>query len=218
MRLYNLNTGKIENIKTFVFEGIEHIISKQSEAQLNNIGLYRIAFESPYDRRYYINTQIKELVGNLYITSYTKIDKPVEQVQALMVKDLFVVADKYEDEAIVDTGLGYNVKGSAKALKAFEVGAKRGILEVRDEYYKKHTVTVPQMAQIVADGEDNAISLFNIKGRKFDEIEAFQTVAECVYYEATPKDVESPILDEVTGEPTGETEMITIYINNVKEW
>jgi len=223
MKLYNANIDRVENIKrgrTVEVGGMNMYLLKMSEEDRNSVGFYNLSFLSQPNSRYYGSEPISELVGNLWTTSYTPVAKELGAVKSLMAKDLFEAADKYEDEAKVDTGLGFRVKGNAKALVAFAVGTKRGLKEVRDENFTKHSVSVPQMAKIVSDIEDNAIVMFDTKGSKFDEFMAFQTIDECILYEATPygytytqededNDIEGNI---VAGETT------TRYRNNVKEW
>ena len=58
------------------------------------------------------------------------------------------------------------------------------------------------MNQIATDIETQGIVLYDNKWARFDTIQAFTTVDECIYYEATPYDCDGS----------------TCYRNNVTDW
>ena len=218
MKLYNQNTGKVENLKLIMLNGAHMYTDKLTDVQLNDAGYFKLRKESPPARRYYTSKVVNAIVGTEYVTSYTAVNKDVEVIKALMIKDLLEAADKLSMNATLNTSLGFTVKATRNDLDSFERGSKRGILEVRDDKGGKHTVTKQEIDQIAIDIETQGLLLFETKWAKFDEIQLFTTIAECTLYEATPYDVEEEIVNEM-GEPTGEgTHIVTKYKNNVKEW
>ena len=217
MKLYNLNTDKIENIKTFVFEGIRYILDKLSETQLNSIGLYRIAFESPYARRYYISTQIKALIGNIYTISYIKVDKPLIDVKKLMAKDLRETYKSFKDRPRVDTGLGFDVYGGLNDIEEIKTWYDDGETVIEDADDNLVTVAPSDYLTIRTAILADRKALFIKRKTKIQELIDLIDVEACVYYEATPYIVNEEILDE-GGNGTGEFHDVTYYKNNVTDW
>ena len=217
MKLYNINTDRIENDKTFTHDGINYIVNKLTTEELITFGRYKIKYLSKPNRRYYTSEETKELIDDVYTISYTQIEKALDDIKKLMHEDLFEASEKIEAETEIDTDLGYKVKGTRNDLDSFERGAKRGILEIRDTNYQKQNVNISELNNIITKIEDNGFLHFNTKGFKFDEINDFTTVQECMLYEATPYEKEIDEIDEF-GELTGNKIIDTLYKNNVKEW
>lgn len=217
-KLYNINTDKIEDLTLIEYEGANIYASKISTSRLNSMGYFPIRHEGfAGNRRYHNSTRSASVINNVYVITYDITDKPVEEVQTKMLKDLNEVAESNETSASLDTGLGFTVRAGRNDLDSFERGAKRNLKEVRDINGVKRTITVPEMAKIAEDIETQGMVLFETKWNKFDEIKAFTTVAECILYEATPYIVNEEVIDEL-GAGTGIFEDVTKYKNNVKDW
>ena len=218
MKLYNQNTNRVVTTKTVTTDKGIFYVNKLTDEQLNTLGYYKLKYENQPSRRYYTSEVTTAIVNGVYTTSYRAVDKEISTVKAAMIKDLFETAEILLDTAEIDTTLGFKVKAARKDLDTYERGSKRNVLDVRDVNFKKYTITKQELDSIVNAVETNGILLLQTKGIKFDEIDAFTTVAECILYEATPYEVEEEIIDEM-GEPTGEgTHTVTRYKNNVKEW
>jgi len=214
MKLYNKNTDKIEDIDFIYDKEGSHQVTKISEARRNELGHFNVAYGKKPNPRYYTTTRDKKVIGNVYTISYTAVEKDLAEVQKLMIKDLKEASDKYIEEAMIDTELGFRVRAKRSNLDDFERGAKRGKLKARDIYGREHTVTKTEMLQIASDIEANGEILYDTFWAKFDaimgnegrDITAFQTVDECIYYEATPYEVEIDMI------------LVPGYKNNVKDW
>jgi len=221
MKLYNIDKDNVSDYRGAIqtVDGTLYV-NKLTETQLNNYGYYKIEFTSPPNRRYYNHIENKSIVDNKYKNSFTCLDKPLGEVKALMIKDLFEAGEKFESESLIDTGLGFTIKGDERALVAFTLGAKKGITQVRDKNFMPHTITPIDIHNIVSMIEDNALALFNLKEEKFDHILTLPDVASCVLYEATPyeytltaEDVSNAIEDMLV-----EGVVVIRWRNNVKDW
>ncbi len=217
MKLYNKNTDKIENIKVIQDNGTFYV-NRLSDKQLNELGYFKVVYESKPSRRYYNFTENKELIGNVFTISYTATDKPLESIKELMLKDLKESFLNYALRPKVDTGLGFIVDGGRDDIKNFEIGKKYALEAVKDADGNMHPVTDSDYDVIISAIEQKGMSLYGIKWQKEAEINAMNTVDEIVLYEATPYEATVDVIDEATQEPTGETQVITKYKNNVKEW
>ena len=219
MKVYNSKTNRIEELNPTIQtdNGILYT-SKMSEVELNNEGIYFIEYKSKPNRRYYTYTEESSLVDNKYVVSYTTIDRPISEVHESMLQDLSKAYAEYKDRPKVDTGLGFVVDGGYNDIKNFEIGKKYALPEVKDANNNKHSVTISDYDTILSAIELNGISLFVTKDTKEQEIRALTTVEDCILYEATPYEETVDVVDEMTGEPIGETQVVTKYRNNVKEW
>jgi len=217
MRLYNSHIDQVENIDTFVFEGIRYIVNKLSEAQLNSFGRYRLSFESPFAKRYYINTQIRELIGNLYTIHYTKVDKELIDVKKLMAKDLRDTYHSLKDRPRVDTGLGFYVYGGLDDIEEMKTWYDDGETAIEDADDNLVTIELSDYVTIrnaiLADRQ----ILFYKRKTKIQELIDMVDVDACIYYEATPYIVNEEILDE-NDIGTGEFHDVTYYKNNCTDW
>ena len=218
MKLYNIDNGKVENIKVIATIDGTLYVGKLTEKQLNMYGYYHLVIVSPPDRRYYTYTETRSLVGYKYIISFTLIDNDISTVISAMLRDLDETAARYEATEVLDTTLGIKVNATMNDLIKFERGQGRGMTEVRDINGDKHTVTPQQMGAIAVEIETNGLLRFQTKWDKFDLIKTFTTVQECKDYENEAYISNEEILDELTLEPTGVFHDVTRYKNNVKEW
>lgn len=219
MKVYNQQQDKITELPSVISteQGIKYL-NKLSWEELNILGYYKINYETKPDRKYYTFTETRGIVNNIYSISYDSVDKPIEEVKSRMLKDLSEVYKEYKTRPRVDTGLGFDVDGGYDDIKNFEIGKKYALPEVKDADNNKHAVSIEDYDDILSAIELNGISLFNTKDTKEQEINALSTIDECILYEATPYEEEVDVVDEMTGEPTGETQVVTKYKNNIKEW
>jgi hypothetical protein len=220
MKLYNQNIGIVGKYTIINTVNGTLYVNKLTDEQLNSYGYYKVEYGSMPNRRYYITTQTRGVVGSKFVIGYTATERPLDEVKKAMFKDLFERGEQKENEAIVDTGLGFKVEGNNRALQAYTLGAKKGITRVRDENFMPHDVTVPEVNQILTDIEDNLVAIFNIKEAKFDEIYGLPTVADCILYEATPEDY-IVTQEDVDNDIEGTLivgQVIVRHKNKVKEW
>lgn len=219
MKLYNQKTGKIEN-KKFILDKGSHYVNKLTEDQLNGFGYYLVEYPSKPSRRYYEVTKNESLTGNKYVVGYTVIDRPLDQIKSKMISDLFAAGEAYENTATIDTGLGFEVEASPRALQAYSLGSKKSKTKVRDKNFQGKNVRTKEIDDIVIMIEDKLVEIFEIKETKFDEIMLLNTAGECEAYERSPYDhtvtAEEALLDDLG--TTIEGSIVTRHKNKVKEW
>jgi len=219
MKRYNINIGKIITITATVeINGVNYYINRLTELDLVTAGYLPIRYEAIPNRRYYTLTETGTVIGNEYVISYTPVARPLAEVQDLMLKDLNEAFMKYGERPRVDSTLGYFVDGARIDKENFEIGKKHNLPQVVDADNIYHNVTSTDYDIILNAIELNGISLWQTKQTKRAEILALSDVVACALYEATPYDVVEDILDPITGLPTGSTQTVTKYKNNVKEW
>ena len=216
MKLYNQNTNRIENIKTILTPGIKYT-NKLTKEELNNLGYYLLKYESKPNKRYYNYETKTEIQEGYYVTSYTPVNKPIDEVKTLMQKELKKAFLEYAKRPQVDTSLGYSVQAGRNDLENFGIGKEFGIDAVRDINNEMHLVTQEDYNTIILAIKQKGILLYQTKWSKELEINEFETIQDCILYEATPYEVQEEITNEM-GEPTGETHIVTRYKNNTKEW
>lgn len=218
MKVYNVNTDKIENRKVITNNKGTFYIDKLNENVLNSYGYYFITYSEIPNTNYFDYVEIKSIIDNKYVISYTSTPKPIEEIHDRMLKDLSEVYKEKKLRPIIDTSLGFSVDGGYDDLQNFMVGKEFELPEVKDAYGEKHSVALADYDTIITTIKQNGINLFITKGAKEQEIKALTTIEDCILYEATPYEEEVAIVDEFTGETTGETQVVTKYKNNVKEW
>ena len=80
-QMYNQSTNEIETLPNALeVGGVNKYTSKMSEAELNAEGWYNVTYGPKTDSRYYINTEVKALVGNVYEVTYTQTDRDLATV------------------------------------------------------------------------------------------------------------------------------------------
>lgn len=218
MRLYNQNIDKIQEYKTISTIDGTFYVDKVTEEQLNSYGYFKVEFQSQPNRRYYTHTEQNGIVNGKYVVGYNVVERPIGELQDVMLRDLKEAHDKYSIRPRVDTGLGYFVDGSRIDKENFEVGKELNLPKVKDADNNWHDVTSSDYDTILLAIKQNGVNLWYTKNTKEEEIKALPTVADCILYEATPYNAMVDIIDEATGLPTGQQELKTFYKNNVKEW
>ena len=219
MKVYDQNIDKVTELPWVISTNDGTLYtSKLADEQLPEYGYYKIEYQSKPNRKYYNSEETKGIVDNKYVISYNSIAKPIEEVKDRMLKDLSEVYKEKKLRPIVDTGLGFSVDGGYSDLQNFIVGKEFELPEVKDTYGEKHSVTLADYDTIITTIKQNGINLFVLKDTKEQEIKALTTIEDCILYEATPYEETIDVIDEATGEPTGETQVVTKYKNNVREW
>lgn len=219
MKKYNINTDKIEELPSVVqTDSGSMYTNKMSNEALITEGYYPIAYGSIPNRRYYTYTESKSLMDNVYTITYTPVERNITEVQALMLSDLSTAYAGYTKRPRVDSGIGFFVDGGRDDLLNFQIGQKHSIMTVRDADNIDHVITAADYVTIITAMEAAGIAAMQLKWFKGVEIGSMLTVADCVLYEATPYQATVDILDPITFLPTGGTEVVTKYKNNVKEW
>jgi len=123
MKRYNINTGKIENLSAIVTVGeVNKYVTKITETEFIAAGYLPIRYETKPDRRYYTSIESGIVIGDEYVVTYTATERPLTEVQDMMLKDLNETFDKYSVRPRVDSGLGYFVDGARTDKENFEVG------------------------------------------------------------------------------------------------
>jgi len=219
MKRYNVNTSKIENLSTtIVVGGINKYVTKMTETELIAVGYLPIRYETKPDRRYYTSIESGVVIGDEYVVTYTATERPLTEVQDMMLKDLNETFDKYSVRPRVDSTLGYFIDGARTDKENFEVGKKHNLPQIVDADNIYHNVTSADYDIILNAIELHGISLWQTKQTKRAEILALPDVVACELYEATPYEATVNVIDPITMLPTGTTELVTLYKNNVKEW
>ena len=219
-KLYNIATDSIGNYKTIKVDDTVYIVDNSSEPVLNDLGYYQIVSESPEDRRYYINTQVKALVLNKYTISYTTVEKALLDVQSRMLDDLRSAYEEKSIRPIVDTGLGYNV-----------FGGQLDVIELQDAKNNTESVIIDAdnneqnvdgvAYTAIADAVKLDRTTLRLTGKaKVSEVNALTTVNECILYEHQPYDYTITQEDIDNCLECGYTlgEIIVKYTNNITDW
>lgn len=222
MKLYNQILDKVKDYRHIEGDfGIAYP-DKIEEALLNNYGFYKISYESQPSRRYYTYTENRELVGNVYTTSYVSVDRDLQEVKDKLLIDLKSHKQSIQDgRPVVDTTLGFNVDGGYRDLQNLQGAKDMGLAFCIDVDGVTHDILVTDWDTIIGAVQLNGLYVIQTNGIKKAEIATLTDVASCVLYEATPYEytiTEEDIdpLDEINTYVVGD--IITKYKNNVKEW
>lgn len=220
MKLYNNNIDRVEVYRTILTQDGTLYPNKLTEEQLNSYGYYFIELSSPPNRRYYTYTETKKLVGNKYKNVFTTTDRPLTEVQEVMLKDLSEVYSQKKVRPRVPTSLGFDVDGGYNDIVNFQIGKEFGLMQIKDADNIKHNIISADYDTIINDIKLNGINLFSQKDIKEQEIMALTTTAECEAYENEPYDytvTQEDVDNDIDGTLTV-GQVITRYRNNVKEW
>ena len=211
MKLYNKNKDKIENVKYIDDNGIKYT-KDMSDLALHFYGYYRIVYGEKPNRRYFSYIEHRELQFEQYYITYEPVDKNISQVKTLMFSDLEDTYQHNKNFAKMDTGLGFFVRASRDDMGDIARSAAASKRKVRDTEGTERTVSVPEMRQISEDTQENSTRILDTKWFKFDEVQAFTTLSECIIYENEPYEVD--IVDDYGNVIGTETK----YKNNIKDW
>ena len=108
-----------------------------SEVELVDAGYLPIKYGPIPNRRYYTTTEVKEVIGNAYTITYTPVEKSVEDVQKLLLKDISGSFKAFGKRPVVDTGLGFYVDGGLDDLQRFEIGKELVVDEANEPILDK---------------------------------------------------------------------------------
>ncbi len=126
MKLYNKNTGKIENVTTITIGNANMYVNKLSDEQLNASEYCKVVYNSKPSRKYYTMTENTELVDNQYIVNYTSIplalnsvkDKMLAKVKDEQTKELAKIDWYWLREQKIGTEVPQEVQDLATSLYA----------------------------------------------------------------------------------------------------
>ena len=206
----------VENIYTVYSNESLLYVDKLSNAQLVELGYYRVAYDAKPDSRYYDFVESGSIDGEFYTTHYTPVAKELASVKARMKAELKGVFEAKGLKPVVDTGLGFSVDGGRTNLQDFESGLAMGVLNVRASDNTMHEVTSEQMQGIITAIRANGLSLYQTKWTKEAQIDALADIDACKLYEATPYEYTLTQDDVMMGGAVGD--VVTRTKNNVMEW
>lgn len=220
MKKYNIITQRIEEAPTVITTSSgSFYTSKFSEQDFISNGYLPIIYGSTPNRRYYTYEEVVVQTDTSYSISYTPIARPIEEIKESMRADLKKTFELLAYRPIVDTGLGFFVDGNRSDLQNFELGKKYGLLNIKDADNIVRTLTsISEYDTIISAIEQYGLTLYSKKWEIEAIIGSFTTVSECILFEATPYEATVDVIDELTLLPTGATQIVTLYKNNVKEW
>lgn len=193
--IYNIKTDKIEKLQPIIkIDGATMYSNKLSEEELNKGGFYKVKYENKPDMRYYDFTENKTLINNTYIVSYTKIDKPIEDIQYTMLKELGKDFIKYSERPrvtipelniVVDGGRAD--KDNFKELWEDMIDEDTTSIKDADNQFH-HNLSKSDVYIIYKSIVKKGRNLMQLKWTKEQEIKSLNTVAECINYEDTLKE------------------------------
>ncbi len=224
MKMYNKNNGKIVELpKTLVVDGVVRYTNKMTEAQLNEVGYYKIARKSKPNKRYYTFVEFGELVDNKYVIDYVVTERDVEQVKVEMLKCVSTSFKQVASRPEVVTSLGFSVDGGLNDIQLLEIGREMGVPFITGADGIQHAVEPEDYSTIVLEIKAFGLNLFTKKWNKGKLIKTFTTVDECILFEKESYEVEVPVLDENEDEVLDEDgnvvmETVTKYKNNCTDW
>jgi len=225
MKLYNNNTGKIEELpKMVVLKGVNKYSNKLTESQLNELGYYKITPTSAIDKNYYKEGPISwEIVEGKAVKTVEQVELPLDSVKKRMLKSISDSFKKFSKRPVVDTGLGYSVDGGLDDLQRFQIGADLGIEVVKDVDGNTHDIDTEGYATVINTIKAYGLSLYELKWQREAEVNALTTIDDCKVFEREPYEVEQLVVDRngdaVLDEDGNEQyETITKYKNKCTEW
>lgn len=206
-----------------VVNGVQHpsiIFSKWSEAELNSINIFTITEDSIPNRRYY--TYNESLDYQTAHISRTPIEKPLSDVQSLLIKDLEQTANnKFE---AVTSGYTASEMASWKDMEAEALSHATTPLTsglIFDEALFGGITVDELVAKVLFNATTFKQAKAYIAGtRKKKELEilALVDVNACIEYENTPYDYTITAEDVAIDDTLVEGDIVTRYTNQVKDW
>jgi len=186
MRLYNENTDRIEEVKSIVFDGSNMYADKMSETDRNSAGYYNLAYGDKPNAIYYTFTESSELVGNIYTTTYTPIEKPLQYAKDYKLGILANKAVEVEEQGITVSGLeiATDVKSQAKLTTAITFFGRKPdevrIFKTKNGFAEANKATV----EAIQDALDvHLVSVTANEKVHFDSINLLETVGEIESYD-----------------------------------
>lgn len=223
-----LNTNDNTVIKkavAIIINGVTHpktIFSKWSELELNDIGIYTPIEDTVPNERYYTYNEVIDFT-NKTITR-TPIEKPLADLQALMIKDLEDTANSKFNEATAGYTAGEMASWNELELEAIAhqtTPLTEGMLY--DEAMLSG-ISVDELATkvLLNAGQFKALKAYIAGTRKFKDTEIgnLLSVDECILYERTPYDY-TITAEDVANDIDGtlvEGTIVVRYMNRVKDW
>ena len=224
MKRYNTAEDKIVTVpSTIKVGGVTKLTNRMSEEELVGAGYLPVKYGSLPDRRYYTTTEVKEVIDDVYTISYTPVEKSVDDVQKLMLKDISDSFKAFGKRPVVDTGLGFNVDGGLDDLQRFEIGKELGVKVMVDKEGISHDVSADDYDTVILAIKTYGLTLYQTKWTREAEVKAIDNVADCITYEKIPYTVSELIVDDngdAVLDPSGNKQYkdVTYYKNQCKEW
>ncbi len=224
MKLYNINTDRVEEVKLFNLKiagnkSINMHTSRATGSQLKTAGLYRIQIKDKPDQRYYLSTPVNSVLSDRYVKDFTSRELPISTIQGRMKKKLKEYKEKKQNSRpVVDTSLGYSVDGGYRDLQNLNAARSLKLNFCLDVDGVSHFVFESDWDVIIRSVELNGLNIININRTKKEEINALSTLDECKLYEATPKIKNVEILDKENGTGTGVFKDLEIVVNTITDW
>lgn len=225
MWLNKSDNSVIAKPKAITVGGIDYpsaVFSKYSEAELNAINIFTITEDPIPNRRYYTYNEVLD-TATVHI-SRTLVERPLADVQAVMLKDLEDVANSKFDA----TTAGYTAgeMSSWAELEADAIAHQTTPL-TSGMLYDEATIAGITVDELATKVLTNA-SLFKqaksyisgMRKKKSLEIQALATVDDCIAYENTPYEY-TITAEDVANDENGtlvEGDVVTRYKNQVKDW
>jgi hypothetical protein len=223
MKIFNNNTGKIENLpKLIKINNVNKYSNKLTEEELNSVGYYKIFKSIQPDKRYCTFKEIGSVSDGKYNISYETTPRDVEQVKTTMLKTLSESYGKFMERPNVNTSLGFTVNGGRSDIFNFEDGKLFNLPQVKDISGVWHDVEPEDYDTIVTEIKQNGLDMYSEKWSREQEIMSMTTLDECINFEHFPYTIEVLVTDE-TGEAildengNEQYEIITKYKNKCKE-
>lgn len=146
-----------------------------------------------------------------YVGTTNRYDGTLEEIQALMKKDVKVQAIAKIKYSVIDTGLGFSVDGGRDSLEDFKTGKELALPSVRDSDNIFHDATDEMYDVIILKIQQAGALVYQTKWAKEEKIDKLPDVGACIEYEHYPVQVD--VTDE-NGAVTTETQ----YINKCTDW
>ena len=224
MKRYYITEDRIVTVpSTIKVNGVVKLTKDMTNKELVILKYLPITYGSFPDRRYYTAIENKKVIDDLYTITYTPKEKPLENIQNLLLKSVSESFKTFSKRPVVDTGLGFNVDGGLDDLQRFEIGKELGITVMMDKQGIPHTVKTEDYDAVILAIKTYGLKLYQAKWARETEIKSFTTVKQCITYEHTPYTVKELVVDKAN-EPIldkdGKEQYkdVTKYKNLTKEW
>jgi len=180
--MWNLNNEIIKKPKNVTINGIDYpktIFHTWNEPKLNEIGIYSLTIEPYPDHIFYTYEEVLE--GTTL--KRNPIPKPIEDIKETFLSRLGNNFKEMTRRPKVPTELGFTVDGGREDLQNFELGKKYQIDVVVDADDAVHTINPEtDYDTIISNIELYGISLWQKKQQKKAEINALETLEDCIDY------------------------------------
>ncbi len=183
MKLYNINTDKLEEVNINLTDDPIYLVDEAMDAHLNSIGLYKVIDAVAPDERYFSYVEDNSLIDNEYVIGYTVTELDVDDVRRRLADELRVTSDEAKRRPRIATGLGYDIWGGREdiaELKDHYDNAEDQILDADDEI---QDITGAEYGTIATAVKAYRANLFAIQKTKVTQLKNITTIAQCIEFE-----------------------------------